>query len=215
MTEVWILSALMDLKRQMMLEISFCPWTRQRCNTWFEKKDIHKSMWQHPKSEKWHCIDYAIMRQKDHARCVNAAVKQGAECHTDHQLLRIKVKVVGERCYHKPHNKPPRKLDVSALRCNNTDDSATNNPRHIFQERLNASTRAAWKVDSTVEEKWTTIKAGLIEAATEVLGREQWRHPDWWRDSAETLEPIFQQRNNLYAKWLSSGSPRQGEVHQG
>ena len=22
------------------------------CNTWFEKKDIHKSMWQHPKSKK-------------------------------------------------------------------------------------------------------------------------------------------------------------------
>ena len=45
------------------------------CNTWFEKKDIHKSTWQHPKSKKWHCIDYAIMRQKDRARCIDAAVK--------------------------------------------------------------------------------------------------------------------------------------------
>ena len=118
------------------------------------------------------------------------------------------MKVIGGRCYHKPRNKPPRKFDVSALRCKSTDNSTINNPRHLFQDRLNASTRAAWKVDSTVEEKWTTIRAGLIEAATEVLGREQRRHPDWWRDSAETLEPLFQQRNNLYVKWLSSGSPR-------
>ena len=128
------------------------------CNNWFDKKDIHKSTWQHPKSKKWHCIDYAIMRQKDHARCIDAAVKQGAECHTDHQLHQIKMKVVGGRYYHYPHNKPPRKFNVSALRCNTTDDSATNNPRHPFQERLNA-----WKVDSTVQEKWTTIKTGLIE----------------------------------------------------
>ena len=127
------------------------------CNTWFEKKDIHKSTWQHPKSKKWHCIDYAIMRQKDRARCIDAAVKRGAECHTDHQLLRIKVKVIGGRCYHKPRNNPPRKFDVSALRCKSTDNSTINNPRHLFQDRLNASTRAAWKVDSTVAVSYTHL----------------------------------------------------------
>ena len=26
------------------------------CNTWFEKKGIHKSTWQHPRSKKWQCI---------------------------------------------------------------------------------------------------------------------------------------------------------------
>ena len=26
-------------------------------NTWFQKKDIYKQTWQHPKSKKWHCID--------------------------------------------------------------------------------------------------------------------------------------------------------------
>ena len=27
------------------------------CNTWFKKKDMHKSTWPHPKSKKWHYID--------------------------------------------------------------------------------------------------------------------------------------------------------------
>ena len=176
------------------------------CNTWFVKKDIHKSTWQHPKSKKWHCIDFAIMRQKDRARCIDAAVKRGAECNTDHQLLRIKVKVVGGRFYHKPRSNPPKKFDVSALRNSTTNDIDTNNPRNLFQDRLNTTTQAAWKVNSTVEEKWSTLKRSLIEAALETLGSEQRRQPDWLRDSAEILEPLFQQRNNWYAKWLSSGS---------
>ncbi len=33
------------------------------CNTWFRKRDISKQTWQHPKSKRWHCIDYAIMRK--------------------------------------------------------------------------------------------------------------------------------------------------------
>ena len=33
-------------------------------NTMFEKKNIHKYIWQHPGSKQWHCIDYIIMRQR-------------------------------------------------------------------------------------------------------------------------------------------------------
>ena len=62
-------------------------------NTWFKKKDIHKKTWQNPKSKQWHCIDYAIMRRQDRKRCLNATVKHGAECNTDHQLLCIKVRI--------------------------------------------------------------------------------------------------------------------------
>ena len=129
------------------------------CNTWFEKKVIH-STWQHPKSKKWHCIDYAIMRQKDHARCIDAAVKRGAECNTDHQLLRIKVKVAGGRCFCKPHSKPPKKFDVSVLRDSTTNADDTNKARKLIQDRLNAATQAAWKADSTVKEKWSALKNG-------------------------------------------------------
>ena len=34
------------------------------CNTWFQKRNIHKRTWQHPKSKRWHCIDFAIMRHR-------------------------------------------------------------------------------------------------------------------------------------------------------
>ena len=40
------------------------------CNTWFCKKDIYKQTLQHPKSKLWHCVDYAIMLQRDRSRCL-------------------------------------------------------------------------------------------------------------------------------------------------
>ena len=36
------------------------------------------------------------MWQRDRRRCLDACVKQGAACNTDHQLLRIKIKVTGK-----------------------------------------------------------------------------------------------------------------------
>ena len=67
-------------------------------NTWFKKLDIQKQTWQHPKSKYWHCIDYTIMRQKDHGRCLDATVKRGVEC-KDHQLLCVEDKM-GRKHYH-------------------------------------------------------------------------------------------------------------------
>ena len=109
--------------------------------------------------------------------------------------------------YHKHHSNPPKKFDVSALRSSATNDNSTNNPRNTFQDQLNTTTQAAWKVDSKVEEKWSTLKkTSLIEAAKEALGSEQQGQPHRLSEGVEILEPLFQQRNNWYAKWLSSRS---------
>ena len=60
------------------------------CNTWFQKKDIHKRTWQHPRYKRWHCIDFAIIRQTHRRNCLDAAVMRGAECNTDHNMLKIR-----------------------------------------------------------------------------------------------------------------------------
>ena len=35
------------------------------CNTWYQKDDIYRQTWQHPKSKQWSCTDFAVMRQRD------------------------------------------------------------------------------------------------------------------------------------------------------
>ena len=61
------------------------------CNTWFPKRAIHKQTWQHPKSKQWHCIDYVIMRKRHRRRCMDVTVMRGAQCNTDHMMLKMKL----------------------------------------------------------------------------------------------------------------------------
>ena len=54
----------------------------------------------------------------------------------------------------------------------------------------------------SLQEKWEVIHTALTEVAKFVLGVQKRRHPDWFRDSANS---IFNRRNHLYLKWLGSG----------
>lgn len=168
------------------------------CNTWFTKRDIHKQTWQHPKSKKWHCIDFAIVRQRDRRRCLHTLVKRGAECHTDHQLLRIKLKMTKMRNRRTSQHRGSKRYDVSKL-CSNEID------RKKFQDEVNSRSGRTWKERSTVIEKWQAIQTSLTEAAEAILGTERRRYPDWFTENLHSLEPLFKTRNHLYSKWLSTG----------
>ena len=174
------------------------------CNTWFPKKEIHKRTWQHPKSKKWHCIDYAVIRQRDHKRCLDACVKRGAECNTDHQLLRIKLRVRGKGGYHRSSPKKKNsKFDVGHLTGTSETCAAR---RDQYVEEVASKTLTAWTEGGTVEEKWGVIRSAMVESARDVLGFEGRRHqPDWFRESEGSLEPLFQKRSSLYSKWLNTG----------
>ena len=67
------------------------------CNTWFQKRAIHK----YSNSKKWHCIDYAIVKQSHCRRCVDISAMHGAECNTDHKMLRIKLVVGAKKIFHR------------------------------------------------------------------------------------------------------------------
>ena len=71
---------------------------------------------------------------------------------------------------------------------------------------MNVKAKETWNMNSSIEEKFCTLRSALTEAAKEVLGKERRRHPDWFRENIETLEPLFHKRNQLYAKYLSSKS---------
>ena len=40
------------------------------------------------------------------------------------------------------------------------------------------------------------------------LGTVQHNRPDWFRESAMTLDPLLEERNRLYDRWLCSRSAR-------
>ena len=60
-------------------------------NAWFEKKHIHFGTWMHPATKRYHMIDYVMMRASQRRCCMDVQVMRGANCWTDHQMVRAKV----------------------------------------------------------------------------------------------------------------------------
>ena len=146
------------------------------CNTWFEKRNIHKHTWQHPKSKQWHCIDFAIMRRRDRQRCLDATVMRGADCNSDHQLLCIRVKMCEDRSHHKCT--PPlrrKRFDVDKLVSN-----------EAFQVDVVERAQSEWPHGGSAEDKWSAMRSALTEAgdnlgypekiSSRLVSRESCRH---------------------------------------
>ncbi|KAK2172495.1 hypothetical protein NP493_956g00035 [Ridgeia piscesae] len=60
-------------------------------NTMFKQKDERKTTWMHPRSRHWHMIDFIITRCQDKMDVHSTRAMCGANCWTDHQMLRSKV----------------------------------------------------------------------------------------------------------------------------
>ena len=59
-------------------------------NTLFELQVIHKSTLMHPRSKHWHQIDFIITRGRDNKDILITRAMRGADCWSDHILLRCR-----------------------------------------------------------------------------------------------------------------------------
>lgn len=62
-------------------------------NTCFAKKAIHLATWKHPATKQLYMIDYVLMRAEQRMSCTDVQVMRGANCWSDHHMIRIKVTI--------------------------------------------------------------------------------------------------------------------------
>ena len=60
-------------------------------NTIFKRKEHHKTTWMQPRYKHWHLLDYMTVRQVDQNDILNTRPMRGADCLTNHVLLRSTV----------------------------------------------------------------------------------------------------------------------------
>ena len=143
------------------------------CNTWFKKREIHKRTWQHPKSLKWHCIDYVIMRKGHRRKCLDVSVMRGADCNTDHKLLRVKVVVGKKKSFSRDAaGTAVRRWDVSKLKGRCVDERGRETSLGSFVRSVNQRLQEEWDGTKCVQEKWDTLKTALCDGAKTELGYE-------------------------------------------
>ena len=131
-------------------------------NTLFRLKHKYKSSWMHPRSKKWHLIDYVIVRRSQLGEVLVTRAMRGAECWTDHRLIlskmRLRVRPASTR-----HTKTPSKK----INCESLHDETK---RKMFQEKVQQLVDSIGPFNSSdMNDKWELFANNLFSAAKTVV----------------------------------------------
>ena len=134
-------------------------------NTFFQLRDMHKTSWMHPRSKHWHLIDYVIVRCRDLNEVQNTRAMRGAECSTDHRLIRSILRVTVRPSARR--QKPRRKLNVHAALNQNIREELRN---AIDQSLPHISTTTTLNCITNLTMEWQALSSALLIASQSTLG---------------------------------------------
>ena len=170
-------------------------------NTMFEKKDIYKFV-AAPRHQNLALVLIIIilMRQGQRRRCQDVQVMRGAECFTDHRLLRAKIQIDGKILGRKRAREPtsPKHLDVLMLKNEDTCKA--------FNARMEEQLGKEWPTCTGVRKKWEALVKVTKKVATQVFPVKGKRSADWFHENEGRIRHSIEKRNLLLRSWLSSSA---------
>jgi len=89
-------------------------------NTFFKTPDKWYNTWCHPRSKQWHLLDYVLVRRDDLKDVCSTRVMRGADCDTDHLLVRSVCRLNIKSPIQKTQKSGPKRLNVTPLKNNLT-----------------------------------------------------------------------------------------------
>ena len=160
-------------------------------NTIFKIKDIYKGTWKHPQLGEWHMLDYVMVRQQDRCYMKLTRAMRGAECWTDHRLVRSSMSF----CVRPPARKVPakKKLNCPYLRTENTRASLTG----AISQALTRAPRPQ-EFDDLVEDSWKHLVDTLTIVLEEVLGFISWKNRDWFDENIDGIRKMLAAKNKAH-----------------
>ena len=170
-------------------------------NTMFKQKDERKTTWMHPRSKHWHMIDFIITRCRDKMDIHSTRVMRGANCWTDHQMLRSKVAFNLRQKQNKQGPRKPSKLNTAKL-------CAISHRESFGEEMDNALTKLEEKEDSPPDEEWADLQQVVYNTARTSLGKPDRRHQDWFDPSDLELQNLMDKRDQAHQRVLQTRSTR-------
>ena len=165
-------------------------------NTMFKQKDERKTTWMHPRSRHWHMIDFIITRCRDKHR---TRAMGGANCWTDHQMLRSKVAYRIRQKHNRQGTSKPTKLNTAKL--------STTSHRESFEQEMD-SALAQWeeKDISTLDEEWAALQQVMYNIAKTYLGKPDRQHQDWFDPNDQELQTLMSRRDQAHQRVLQTRS---------
>ena len=186
----------MNANGQRLLELC-CQ--RKLCitNTFFEGKSQYKATWCHPRSKRWHQLDYIISRRESLKNVINSQSYHSAECDTDHALVRCKIRLQPQPFHHsKPASRP--RID-----CAKTTDTER---RLLFTDLVENSLKDAQGPSG--KEKWNTIREAIYTASVSAFGKRTKNSPDWFNDNLPKIEPLVEAKRKAFLAHKANPTPQ-------
>ena len=156
-------------------------------NTFFHQKKEHRYTWFHPRSKHGHTLDHIITRHRDLQNFCKVRVMRGADCDTDHMMIRAKLRVRIRKKIRSPGVKVPKRIDVSKLK-----DPET-------KARLSST------LDSLdlVGHSWDEFKKVVYDQGVSILGLRKVEHRDWFNDNSSVINGLLETRRLAHLRKLN------------
>ena len=172
-------------------------------NTFFQLRDMHKTSWMHPRSKHWHLIDYVIVRRRDMNEVQITRAMRGAECSTDHRLIRSTLRLTVRPPARR--QKPRHKLYVHAAHNQKIREELRN---AIDQSLSHISTTTTLNCTSNLTMEWQALSSALLTASQSTLGNMERRHQDWFDDNATDIRSLIHDKNAAHDSLLRNPTSR-------
>ena len=165
-------------------------------NTIFQQAERHKTTWMHPRTKKWHMIDFAIIRQRDIKDVQHTRSMCGSCIWSDHRLVKCKLALQTKTSRHTCRVKPAKKLDIAKLK---SGDCSRNLATKLQEAYANTVV-----LGSNAKATWDTFKDVTLKTAEIVLGSPDRKHRDWFDENDLVIKPILAKLHDLHDKVIEN-----------
>jgi exonuclease III len=162
-------------------------------NTLYQLPDIHKATWMHPRSKHWHLIDYVITRRRDIQDVRITRAMRGADCWTDHLLLRSKLSFSIASAHRRQKADVKKKLDVQKLADPDTKATLVTNLRDQIE---------SLPTEADSGKAWASFRNAVYDSAKLTLGHPKRKHQDWFDSNNAEITSLLKQKQEAFTSWL-------------
>ncbi|XP_076028386.1 uncharacterized protein LOC143017482 [Oratosquilla oratoria] len=167
-------------------------------NTMFRQADKYKTTWLHPRSRQWHLIDFVICHQRDIRDVKITRAMRGAECWTDHRLV---------RCILSMHIIPPhRKMPKTIKPAYNVARLKNSQQRNVFAGDLDNRLIAHGPLTGCPTQQWEQFNSLVTESARATIGPRKRIHQDWFDENNKTIKSLLDNKQKAFIEWQNDPS---------
>ncbi|VDM00861.1 unnamed protein product [Schistocephalus solidus] len=165
-------------------------------NTFSRLPTREKARWMHPRSRRWHPLDYFLVQRRDRQDVLVTKVIRDADGWTDHRLVISQMRLRLQPRRRPQGERSPGKLNTLLL----------NLPVHCFDFSNQITEKLedlhAPNDNATVVARWCQLRNVIYSTTLEVLERACRQHQDWFDDNDADISHFLGEKNGLHKAYM-------------